>query len=99
MKFVRKNALVISGVFRVDDDEVAQPTSVTAVLHYENTVGVKVSTSIALDKNLDNNVWSATWDSSDCKNGHVEWMVYGSGAVVAATQGSFDIVANDANKV
>ena len=92
--FVRKNELIISGKFHVPDSPSAQPDSATVVLTYKKG-GTKMTDTINLS--LSNGVWSGTWDSSASDAGRVDWMIYGTGAVVAATQGFFMIEANKAN--
>jgi len=102
-KFVRKNLIVLSGVFSLPGaagvPADTQPSSVTAELFYTNTLGRQVTTQIILAMDTDTKVWSGNWDSSDCSRGRVDWMIYSTGALVAADEGFFEIYANDANKV
>lgn len=94
-RFVRKNQLVFSGTFTLATGAVGTPTTANLVLSYTNTIGKLVRATVAMTNTL--GVWSCTWDTSDAADGQVDWMVYGSGALIAAAQGSLDIDANPAN--
>jgi hypothetical protein len=56
----------------------------------------KLSATIVLTLQSDGVTWSGTWDSSVAE-GKVDWVVYSTGSVVAAAQGSFVVNANAAN--
>lgn len=94
--FVRKNELLISGKFCVEGSD-AQPSSATALLSYRGISGRWTTTTINLSSS--DGIWSGTWDSSAAQEGPVDWVVYSSGGVIAATQGRFFIDANKANTV
>lgn len=96
--FVRKNELVISGTFEVEDSPTTQPSTATAVISYKTGSGATASATISLSKDA-NNVWSGAWDSSAAGEGRVDWVVYCSGGVIAAAEGTFMISANRANTV
>lgn len=99
-RFVRKNELIISGRFFVKGSPSTQPSSATAVLSYENTSGSRVQDTISLaNGGSPDYIWSGAWDSSAARAGRVDWMVYGAGDVIAATEGFFEIAANRANTV
>lgn len=95
MRFVRKNALVCSGVFAAADGSSAQPSDAELVVSYTSTTGVPATETIALSEV--NGVWSGAWDSSTAGPGRVDWMIHAWNGLVAATQGSFEIIANSAN--
>lgn len=99
--FVRKNLLAVTAsFFETDGCPVAtQPSGVNAQLSYRNTAGQPATANVALSYNSTTKVWSATWDTSVVKEGRVEWVLYSSGSVVAAQEGSFTVVANKANVV
>lgn len=94
-RFVRKNELLFSGAFTLLDGSVGVPTAVNLVLAYTNTLGRHVQTTIAMSATL--GIWTALWDTSDCKDGNVDWLVYSTGSLIAADEGSFEIYANTAN--
>lgn len=110
-RFVRRNLITFSSTFALrdtDNDEIAgisdpspdaddiQPASATAQLSYHNLLGQFTVVSFPLTKDA-NNVWSGQWDSTDAQPGRVEWVIFSSGGVVAAQEGSFQLFANDAN--
>ena len=96
MRFVRKNALVCSGVFTaVDGDLTAQPTNAELVVAYISAAGVAATQTIELA--VTDGVWSGSWDSSVAGPGRVDWMVHCWNGLVAAAQGSFEVIANAAN--
>lgn len=97
--FVRKNLLVFTTVFTAADGTTTQPTSAHAVLRFKNTSGTTSQVTVNLTYNSTAGNWSGTWDSSAAQQGNVDWTVYGSGSLVAAAQGSFQIAANSANNV
>jgi hypothetical protein len=103
MRLVRKNQILISGTFSLPGADgvpaLVQPSSATLILSYTNTQEKVVMTTIAMTYDAGTETWSGVWDSSDCKVGRVDWLVYSSGALVAADEGSFHIYANDANTV
>lgn len=94
-RFVRRNELLFSGVFTLPDGTVGVPTAVNLVLAYTNNLGQATKVTIAMSVAL--GVWSCVWDTSDCRDGNVDWLVYSTGALIAADQGSLDIYANTAN--
>ena len=96
--FVRKNELVCTGIFTPAPGQVGTPTSAELVLDYTNTSDVKTTEQIQMTVGTDG-TWYALWDSSNCKGGSVEWMVHCWGGLVAATEGTFHIKANRANRV
>lgn len=95
--FIRKNLLTISAVFAANDGTDTQPTSVVAYVNYNNRSGQRVTDQITCSYDSTSKEWSGHWDSSNAEQGNVEWMIYGSGALQAAQQGSFQVLANLAN--
>lgn len=94
-KFVRGNMLVISGTF-TPVTGTAQPTSAEAVLVFTDPNGDEKSSVVPLAADVDG-VWSGPWDTRECGGGTVDWVLRSDGPVKAATQGRFQVVANDAN--
>ena len=95
MRFVRKNSLICSGVFSALDGDPAQPANAELVVVYHAPDGAVASETIPLG--VADGVWSAAWDSSNAGPGRVEWMVHCWNGLVAAAQGSFEMIANRAN--
>lgn len=98
MSFVRGNTLLISGHFWNDGD--VQPSSATCTLRYRDLTNRVQTTTITLTSALDADshyFWSGSWDSSVAGPGRVEWAVQSSGALCAAAEGDFEIIANRAN--
>jgi hypothetical protein len=95
--FVRKNMLVVQAGFVAADGSNTQPTNVVATVAYTNTAGAAATANFPLAYNSDDNLWTGEWDTSVVQAGEVDWMVFGSGAIQAAAQGSLEILANQAN--
>ena len=95
--FIRKNLLVCTVTFMDEDGTSIQPSAAVLFVNYRNMLGVQANDTVTMNYDDVTNSWSATWDSSRCTHGNVEWMVFGSGALQAATQGQFQIAANAAN--
>jgi hypothetical protein len=99
--FVRMNALLITVVFADDDGGViTQPTTATVSLKFKNTQGVTTQVNLALTHNVvlgGNGTWTTLWDSAAAQQGNVDWTAYGSGALHASQQGSFEVLANTSN--
>lgn len=108
-RFVRRSLIKFSSTFQLQDDDSnddatapdndaddAQPLNATCQLSYKNSLKQAVITSFGLVKDS-NNVWSGTWDSTDAAPGRIEWVIFSTGGVVAAAEGSFQLFANDAN--
>jgi hypothetical protein len=87
----------VNGVYVPASSPPTQPTSSVAVLEFPSASGAQVSTTIPMSLGSDGVTWSCQWDSSACAGGVVDWVVFGSGTVQGANQGSFTIVANQAN--
>lgn len=99
MSFVRRNAITISATFKATDGSLTQPTVVTAVVVYKDLSGVTQRTTLTMTQVLlGSSTWSVNWDSTAAGQGLVQYAVYGTGALVAADQGQFDIKANAANQ-
>ena len=96
---VRKNAVIFTASFAAADGTTTQPVSAYTELRFKNTSGATTQVSISLTYDSVSNTWSGVWDSSAAAQGLVEWVVYGSGILEAATQGSFQIAANAANNI
>ena len=94
MRFVRKNALVCSGVFTAADGSAAQPSNAELVVVYPTATG---SATATIELTVTDGVWEGVWDSSAAISGRVDWMVHCWNGLVAATQGSFEVIANAAN--
>lgn len=98
MSFVRGNAITISATFTATDGSATQPTTVAASMVYKDQSGVTQSVSLALTQALlGSSTWSVNWDSTVAGQGLVQWAVFGTGSLVAAAQGQFNIEANAAN--
>ena len=98
VSFVRKNLLLISGVFDVPGQpDTDQPQSVVCELSFLSLNGTPTTASLNMSFNSETNVWSCLWDSSAARAGSVSWVVFGSGGVQAAAQGQFQLQANAAN--
>lgn len=99
--YVRMNALTITVVFADDDGGViTQPTTATVSLKFKNTQGVTTQVNIPMTQHPllgGNGTWTALWDSAAAQQGNVDWTAYGSGALHASQQGSFEILANPSN--
>lgn len=108
--FIRKNLLNISASFCAADGSGTQPSEAIAVINYKNLVTkVRTTANVALTFNAtlttmcdgvsitQTNIWTGSWDSSVSCDGIVEWLVYGDGALQAASQGRFNLLANLAN--
>ena len=103
--FIRKNLITLQGVFNQQgwcppdwhEDSPPQPTNVTAIVRYTNPAGATQSDNINLSMDADTKVWSCTWDTSASGPGRVDWSIFSTGPVVAATQGFFYVDANPAN--
>jgi hypothetical protein len=99
--FVRKNVLVAQAVF-TPEDGVSAPSSAFCVVNYCDLTGVDQQVSIPMTSNLGGDLittWTATWDSSAAREGTVSWVIYSTGALQAATQGQFQVLANQANNI
>lgn len=94
-KFTRKNKIVVSGTFVAADGSGTQPTNAEAVLTYKNLSGATQTDTVALTNSA--GIWSGVWDSSNAAQGCVDWTIIGTGALVAALDGKFDISANRSN--
>lgn len=96
--FVRKNVLVASATF-TPLSGTSSPSSATCVLNFTNTAGVSTQVSLSMTLGADGATWSVNWDSSAAQAGPVSWLIYSSGSVQAAAQGTFTVLANAANNV
>lgn len=98
MSFIRGNAITISATFTAADGSATQPSDVTAVVVYKDLSGVTQRTTLTMTQALlGSSTWSVNWDSSAAGSGLVQWAVFGTGSLVAASQGQFNIEANAAN--
>ncbi len=97
--FVRKNLIVATAAFTAADGSSTQPSTVELVVNYNDISGVSQTTSVSMTFNSMTDDWVGTWDTSAAKGGTVEWLIYGTGSLQAAAQGSFLIQANTANTV
>lgn len=95
MSFVRGNAITISATFTATDGSVTQPTAVEAVVVYKDQSGVTQRTTLTMTYSAPS--WSVDWDSSAAGQGLVQYAVFGTGSLVAADQGQFNVEANAAN--
>lgn len=96
--FIRKNKMLIAVSFAPVDGSSDEPTSAFCHLSYKRKGGKKWSETITLGKNPITGKWTGVWDSSKAEAGEVDWVAESAGPVVGATQGTFLIEANDANK-
>lgn len=97
--FVRKNLLEAVATFTAADGSNTQPSAVTLVVNYNNISGVQTQSQVSLTFNATTDDWIGAWDTSVVKSGNVDWVIFGSGSLQAAAQGSFQIEANRANNV
>lgn len=95
MSFVRGNAITISATFTAADGSTTQPTAASTVVVYKDLSGVTQRTTLAMTHS--GSSWSVNWDSSVAGQGLAQWAVFGTGSLVAADQGQFNIEANAAN--
>lgn len=109
--FTRKNLLVVTASFVAANGSGTQPTEAIAVVNYSDRITKKrtvANVGLAFNATLtttdcdgnpvvQTNVWTGSWDSSAAADGVVEWLVYGDGALQAASQGRFNLLANLAN--
>lgn len=95
--FVRMNALLVTVVFVAADGSNTQPSTAFVSLSFKNTQGVLTQVVLPLTYNSTPNTWTALWDSAAAQQGNVDWTAYGAGALHAAQQGSFEILANPSN--
>lgn len=95
--FVRKNLLVCTAIFTDPALDGTQPSVVTAYLTFTNRSGVQETDQVSLSYDSATAQWSGEWDSSVGQAGNVDWMIFGAGALQAAAQGSFQLLANTAN--
>jgi hypothetical protein len=93
---VRGNEIVCSGTFTAQDGSDAEPTNAAFIVVYTNNSGVETSQSIPMTQDVDG-VWSAIWDSTSCRSGKVSWKAQCWGGIKGAKQGTFTVMANDAN--
>jgi hypothetical protein len=94
MRFVRKNALVISGSFIAADGSGTQPANAEVVIVYTSPTGPATQTIAMAQTGA---IWSASWDSTVAVPCRVDWMAHCWGGLQAASQGSFELIANSAN--
>lgn len=95
MIFVRGNNLLIGGSFWSASN--VQPTSATCTLRYCDPAGKHQTATVNLTCDPTSNRWSGSWDSSAAGPGRVDWVVQSEGALKAAAEGNFTIIANAAN--
>jgi hypothetical protein len=95
MSFVRGNAITISATFTAVDGSTTQPSAVEAVVVYKDLSGVTQTASLVMT--YSGSMWVVNWDSTVAGQGLVQWAVLGTGSLVAAAQGQFNIEANAAN--
>lgn len=96
-KFVRGNYIVCSATFQPLSGS-GEATGAEAVLVYTNDAGDEETEVIHLTEA--DGSWAGVFDSSVCKDATeqtVDWVIKSTGGVVAATQGSFKVLANRAN--
>jgi hypothetical protein len=94
-RFIRKNLITCTAVFAPTDGSNAAPLNAEAVLVYKNTSGSIQTDNVPLA--VTNGVWTGTWDSSLAQGCEVQWMVHCWNGLIAAQEGDFAIVANNAN--
>jgi hypothetical protein len=95
--FIRKNELICSGTFVAADGSGAVPVSAELVVTYTGVSGATQTDTIAMGVDPITGIWSAVWDSSNAQGGRVDWMAHCWDGVIAADQGSFELLANAAN--
>lgn len=95
--FVRKNLLICSVTFAAADGSTTQPLNAELVVNYTNMAGVQETDTVPMSNTA--GTWTASWDTSFCSGGRVDWMVHCWNGLVAADQGSIEVVANGANTV
>ena len=98
MRFVRNNELICSGVFSaVDGDPAIQPANAELIVVYTDPAGASATETIPLVET--NGVWAGAWSSSNAGPGRVDWSVRCWNGLVAASQGSFELIANRASMI
>ena len=98
MRFVRNNELICSGVFSaVDGDITAQPANAELIVVYTDPAGASATETIPLVET--NGVWAGAWSSGNAGPGRVDWSVRCWNGLVAASQGSFELIANRASMI
>ena len=97
MRFVRNNELVCSGTFSAADGSGAQPANAELIVAYTSPGGLPSVETIPLVVN--NGVWAGAWSSSNAGPGRVDWSVRCWNGLVAASQGSFELIANRASMI
>lgn len=97
--FVRKNALLCTVTVKAADGSATQPTEVAAHLSYNDLAGLPHTATVPLSYNSTTGQWQGTWDTTAAGTCTVRWVVYTDGAIEAAEQGEFRVIANRANTV
>jgi hypothetical protein len=97
MKVVRQNELTCVATFTPVDGSTATPSSARAKLVFTNLQGEKQTDTVTMTLQSDGKTWKGVWDSTVAKPGLVEWAITCAGGLKAASEGSFYVVANEAN--
>jgi hypothetical protein len=95
MDIVRGNNLLICGSFW--SRACVQPTSATMTLRYRDLQEHVQTAVVNLAYNTETHKWTGSWDTSVAGPCRVDWVVQSAGALLAAAEGNFNIVANLAN--
>ena len=98
-QFVRKSLIQITATFAALNGGSAVPTSATCELHFQTLAGASDLTAVLLVYDSESGTWAGHWDSSDAGQCTVDYTVFCSGPLQAATQGQFQVVANASNVV
>ena len=93
-KFVRGNAIVCQATFAATDGSGATPSAAQALLTYTTVAGAQATDTVPMT--LSAGKWSGSWDSTVAQACNVDWVIKSSGGLQAATQGTFELIANRA---
>ena len=97
-EFTRHNTLVLNAKFTALPGDASTPSAAEARLVYRDLAGSEREEVIPLTLDTDGVTWTCTWDSGNSGPGRVEWSARCWGGLQAATQGSFNVKANSANR-
>lgn len=95
---VRGSEVEFEAVFSSTASPNAQADSATLRINFPISTIKRMSVELDLVKSQDNK-WRAVWDTSDAlRGGVVDWSVQSQGGIVAASEGTFLLEANRANR-
>lgn len=95
-KYIRGNKFEWTASFLDVDGNASIPDSVSLFVIYTDVAGARIDEEITMNPDSEMSEWSAVWDSSIAKKGHVVWAIRSLNPP-AAEQGDFTLIANAAN--